>query len=255
MSVMRQLGKAVFITADLILPTPRGPRILIYHQVGAGLGRQTEVTTEDFVWQLNWLAQNRQVVSLEEALERWEEEGSEKLVVLTFDDGYSDTYTAAFPKLKERGFPFAIYLTTETLGYEKMLTWKQVEEMVDTGLATVGAHTHRHRDMRYLSEQEIAEEIDRSNRIIEARIGLQPNHFAYPWGYWSATADPIVRSIYSSAVLGAPPLAHETLLDRHLIHRFPVQLTEGQVFFQSRLKGGLLLEEAVRRRLRGYNGP
>lgn len=256
MTLIRQLGKAVFATADLFLPTPRGPRILIYHQVGADLGRQMEVTLEDFVWQLDWLSENREVVDLDTAVERWVEPGSESLVVLTFDDGYRDTYATAFPYLKERGLPMTLYLATETIGDDGRITWGEVEEMVSTGLVTVGAHTHRHRDLRHASHREVEEELTMSNRLIGNRIGVWPRHFAYPWGYWSTSADSIVRQQYETAVLGAPPprIRFDSTLDPYLIHRYPVQLSDGR-WFTGRLDRGLVLEEGVRRLLRGYRGP
>jgi peptidoglycan/xylan/chitin deacetylase (PgdA/CDA1 family) len=261
MSLIRQVGKAVFAAADLLLPSPPGPRVLIYHQVGAGLGRQMEVTTEDFVWQLDWLAQNRQVVSLEEALERWEEDGSEKLVVLTFDDGYRDTYTAAFPLMKERGMPFTLYLATKAIESGDLpsgaapLTWDQIGEMIDTGLVTVGAHTHTHADLRNLARGEVTREVEICNHLIAIRLGSLPRHFAYPWGYWSATADPIVRAIYLSAALGAPNVRFARGNDPYLVNRFPIQLDDGSRWFFRRLTTGLISEEVVRRAFRGYRGP
>ena len=260
-SLVRQLGKAVFAASDVFLPAPLGPRILIYHQVGARLGRQMEVKTEDFIWQLDWLAQNREVVTLDEALQRWDEKDSESLVVLTFDDGYQDTYSRAFPLMKERGIPFTLYLATKdietgagTPGAEP-LTWTQVKKMIDTGLVTVGAHTHSHPDLRTLSSDEITGEIETSNHLIYSRLGSPPSHFAYPWGYWAPNGDEIVRRKYSSAVLGATTLALRQKHSDYLIHRYPVQRDDGTHWFQRRLKKNFMLEESVRRLLRGYRGP
>lgn len=256
MSLLRHAAKAVFATADRFLPSPEGPRILIYHQVEAGLGRQMEVTTDDFIWQLDWLAQNREVVSLDEALERWEEPGSENLVVLTIDDGYRDTFTIAFPLLKERGLPFTLYLTTGFVGIEQHLTWDQIGQMVSTGLITVGAHTHGHLDLRHATAGQIEEEFEASNSLIVEHTEMSPRHFAYPWGYWSSTADPVVRRHYETAVLGASSRRRPASsgFDRHCIHRYPVQRGDAR-WFKARLDGGLVLEENVRRRVRGYRGP
>jgi peptidoglycan/xylan/chitin deacetylase (PgdA/CDA1 family) len=261
MSPIRQLAKAIFAAADVFLPSPRGPRILIYHQVGAGLGRQMEVTTEDFVWQLDWLAQNRHVVGLDEALERWEEEGSENLVVLTFDDGYRDVHTTAFPLLKERGMPFTLYLATRAIetgnghpGAEP-LKWGQIEEMIASGLVTIGSHTHNHADLRALSTDEIVREIETSNELIESHFGLIPIHFAYPWGYWSVEADSIIRHHFRSAALGSHSVGRIRGSDPFQMHRVPIQLNDGTMWFSSRIRGGLLAEEALRRILRGYRGP
>ena len=263
MSPGRTAVKAVSALTDAVLPRPPGPRILIYHQVDAGLRRQMEVRLEDFRRQLDWLSANRQVVDLGEALVRWAEPGSERLVVLSFDDGYRDTYTTAFPLLHELGFSFTLYLATESIETgvplgpaEKAepLSWDQIGTMLASGLVTIGAHTHRHRDLRQLSVDEVDEELGTSDDLIESRLGVRPAHFAYPWGFWSPSSDRPVTDRYSSAALAGSRRATRDL-EPHLLHRYPVQLSDGFRFFQARLRGGLRLEEIVRRRLKGYKGP
>lgn len=262
MSLLKRASKFVFATADLVVPNPEGPRLLIYHQVGAGTGREMEVTVADFQFQLEWLLSECEVVDLESALDRWSEADSDRLVVLTFDDGYADTFSVAFPLMEEKGIPFTVYLATNQLetGPATLrdpaapLSWDQVNTMVSSGLCTVGAHTHSHQDLRSVTLEQVEEELGTSDRIIQERTGIVPRHFAYPWGYWSKTADGPVRARYQSAVLGGSPTSNRPL-DRHLIPRFPVQLSDGQHFFPTRLRSGLLVEERVRRAIRGYRGP
>lgn len=260
MTALRVVGKAVFAAADLLHRTPTGPRVLIYHQVGAGLQRQMEVGREDFLWQLDWLVHNREVVPIAEAIERWNEPESDRLVVITFDDGYRDTHRVAFPALRDRGLPFTLYLSTAHMetgdgpqGAEP-LTWGEVAEMVESGLVTVGSHTHTHLDLRVAEPDRVKEEMSKADDLIGERLGITPRHFAYPWGYWSEVADNEVRRRYDSATLGSP---HRPGMrgDPYLMHRFPVQLSDRRVWFRRRLIGGLLLEEKVRRRIRGYAGP
>lgn len=259
MSFLRDCAKLGFTAADLVLPTPEGPRLLIYHQVGTGSSRQMAVTVSDFTWQLGWLTDNREVVGLAQALERWNEPGADRLVVLTFDDGYEDLFTTAFPLMKERDLPFTLYVATEMVetvrGEEgtRSLTWDQIATMLGSGLLTIGAHTHTHRDLRSATFEETVSELERSNNLIVERLGVEPRHFAYPWGYWSPRAHDAVSSTYETAVLGGPLRRSDH--DPHMIHRFPVQLSDGTRWFRSRLRGGLVGEEWVRRRLRGYDGP
>ena len=259
MGGLRSLTKPVFAASDRILRPPRGPRLLIYHQVGAGHGRQTDVTVEDFRWQVDWLAENREVVDLESALSQWDSPEADRLVVLTFDDGYPDTFVTAFPLMKAYSLPFTIYIATEFVerhdSEDDSLSWQQLNEMVGSGLVTIGAHTHSHVDLRSLNESEVLEEIEASNALLESRLGISPRHFAYPWGYWAEAADRVIRDHYSSATLGAQPLKVDPIFDPHLIHRFPVQLSDGRRWFGARLNGGLRIEEEARRLLRGYRGP
>jgi len=264
MSFVRSAVKTAFAAADLFIPSPTGPRLLIYHQVGTGSNLQMDVKVGDFEWQLDWLAANREVVDLETAVEQWAEAGSDRLVVLTFDDGYLDLYSTAYPMLLARDMPFTLYLATEMIesanmgagvnGAHQYLTWEMVNEMKGSGLVEIGAHTHTHRDLRNIDEKEIRSELATSDDLIAARTGVNPRHFAYPWGYWSPRADTVVMERYVTAVLGAAVRSDRAPLP-HRLHRFPVQLSDGKRFFEKRLEGGLMAEELVRRRLRGYRGP
>lgn len=260
MTALRGAGKAVFAAADLLHRRPNGPRVLIYHQVGAGLRRQMEVSYDDFVWQLDWLADNREVTSLDNAILRWADDGAENLVVITFDDGYRDTHRVAFPALAERRLPFTIYLSTSHIetgegrpGAEPV-RWHEVSEMMESGLVTLGSHTHTHVDLRMSPPHQVEHELNTSDELITSNLGVRPRHFAYPWGYWSRVADRYVRERYDSAALGSRYEATNSA-DPHLLHRVPVQLSDRRMWFRRRLARGLLLEERVRRRLRGYSGP
>ncbi len=256
MSLVRQAAKALFAAADLTLPSLPGPRILIYHQVGAETGKQTDLALSHFAWQVDWLGKNREVVDLDTAIERWDEPGSDRLVVMTFDDGYQDTFTKAFPVLSGYNMPFTLYVSTRMIESddERFLDWGQIGTMLESGLLTIGSHTHTHADLRHLNEKQIRKELEEADAIIRRRLGVAPNHFAYPWGYWSEVAERIVRDRYYSAVLGSPYRA-PVGLDVHRIHRFPVQLSDGRRWFRGRLSGGFVVEERVRRELRGYRGP
>jgi len=259
----RFAAKTGFAAADVFSRRRPGPRLLIYHQIEAGLGRQMEVTEGAFRRQLGWLLDNGDVVSLDQALADRGRPESNRQFVLTFDDGYQDVYERAWPLLREHGLPFVLYLTThptesgESLtpgGRAEPMTWAQVEEMLESGLMTLGAHTHRHRDLGEMPAAMIEEEIEVSNDLIARRTGVTPIHFAYPWGYWSARAHPVVAAAYETATLGSgPPITRDT--DPLKLNRIPVQLSDGFFFFKQKMRTGLPAEDWLRRRLAHYDGP
>lgn len=256
-SVVRQASKAVFAGLDLLSRPLTGPRILIYHQIGGGSGLEMEVTVEAFHAHVDWLADNHAVKHIDQALE--DGDG----VVLTFDDGYRSLYESAYPLLRERDLPFTLYLTTVPVetgrpmrdhpGAEP-LNWGMVKSMLASELMTLGAHTHTHPDLRSIAADSVERECATSDELIVDRTGVTPRHFAYPWGYWSPESDGVVRARYRTATLGSPR-PRTRLDDEHLIHRLPVQLSDGSRWFGPRVTGGLLFEESLRRRLRGYEGP
>jgi peptidoglycan/xylan/chitin deacetylase (PgdA/CDA1 family) len=247
--------KTVATVIDPLFGPLPGPRILIYHQVGVNFGREMEVSTETFTKQLDWIQEHGEIVDLETAIERWTEPGAEKLFVLTFDDGFEDMYHNAFPLMKEQGIPFTLYLTTRPIETGEPLdpmysdarpfTWDQVNEMAATGLATLGAHTHTHPDLRKATTSQISEELDTSDMLILERTGVAPKHFTYPWGWSSETADPFVQERYESSTIGGTTRKTQTA-QPHLVSRLPVQRSDSAPFFSLRMKRGLRLEEGIR---------
>ena len=257
----RRALKAALAAPELVAKRRPGPRILIYHQVGTNLGREMEVATETFASQIDYLEAEGSIVSLDDAVSRMGTPGDDRLFVLTFDDGYADMYANAFPLLLERSVPFTLYIATLPIEDASVsqpgalpLTWGQLEEMSDSGLATVGAHTHSHPDLRFLGSDVVADELDESNALIRDRLGVEPRHFAYPKGWWSAGAEPEVRKRYTTAVLGeGPPNILGT--DHYRLHRIAVQKSDGVRFFRRKLATGLVLEDRLRRMVRRYDGP
>ncbi|MCF8245299.1 MAG: polysaccharide deacetylase family protein [Saprospiraceae bacterium] len=55
---------------------------------------------------------------------------NEKFVVFTFDDGYRDNLTVAYPILKKYGIPFTVYITTCFPDRTAILWWYILEDML-----------------------------------------------------------------------------------------------------------------------------
>ena len=82
-------------------------------------------TPEDFERQMDYLAKWFHVVSLKEVVE-WLD-GQRDLppyaALITFDDGYLDNYTSAYPILCRHNFPALIFLTTGHIGTDAPFYW------------------------------------------------------------------------------------------------------------------------------------
>src|SRR6185295_13403099 len=82
-------------------------------------------TPDDFNEQMDYLAKWFNVISLLDLIE-WLD-GHKNLppyaALITFDDGYLDNYTAAFPILRQHDFPALIFLTTEHIGTDAPFYW------------------------------------------------------------------------------------------------------------------------------------
>lgn len=258
---LRRAAKATFAVADLFLGSWPGPRILIYHQIGAGSGRQMDLAPDMFRGHVDWLQSHGRIVGLGDALSGADDPESHLDYVLTFDDGYADFYENGFPLLRDRGLPFTLYLTSGHIetgellhAGDRPLTWDMVGEMGDSGLMTMAAHTHTHPDLRGLATDQVEWEIGRSNELIEARTGVAPRHFAYPKGYWDPQAEAVIRCHYDTAVLGAgAPVTGS--VDPYRVNRVAIQAADRYVFFKRKIRSGMRLEERVRSAVKGYDHP
>ena len=66
-------------------------------------------------------------------------------ILLTFDDGYKNNYTLAFPILKKYNIKATIFLNTKFIEKdETYLNWDEIREMYKSGLIDFQLHTHSH---------------------------------------------------------------------------------------------------------------
>jgi peptidoglycan/xylan/chitin deacetylase (PgdA/CDA1 family) len=120
-------------------------------------------------------------------------------VVLTFDDGFQDFYTAAFPVLQQHGFSATMYLPTAFIGETRRvfsptsvprpvvhsrscLTWSEVRELHAGGLE-FGSHTVTHAKLVELAWAQINSEISDSKCMIEQKLGNLVTAFCYPYAF------------------------------------------------------------------------
>jgi peptidoglycan/xylan/chitin deacetylase (PgdA/CDA1 family) len=102
-------------------------------------------------------------------------------VLLTFDDGYEDFYTAAAPVLREHHFRAINYVITGRVGAGSYMTWPQIVELDRDGF-TFGAHTVTHPDLNRLPFDAAVREMRESKRDLEERLQHPVLDFAYPYG-------------------------------------------------------------------------
>ncbi|HEX7277309.1 MAG TPA: polysaccharide deacetylase family protein [Acidimicrobiales bacterium] len=227
-----------------------GLTVLIYHRVGGGTPDELDTPAAAFATHLDVLA-GHEVVSMDAALDRLDAGDERPTVVLTFDDGFADVHTHAWPLLAERRLPFTVYPVAGSVGgtikWEggtakaagAALSWEQLEELAASGLCTVGNHTWSHPRPQGLTE----DELDRCSDEIEARLGVRPRHFAYTWGIEVPGMRPALATRFRSAVTGTVG-RNGPDADRLALRRVPVRASDPIEFFRAKLSGGLVAERA-----------
>lgn len=159
---------------------PQVVPVLMYHSVGPEKGNDAVITRERFAEQMNYLRQNDyHPISLDELEAYMEGRGKlpPKPVVLTFDDGYRDTYEVVFPILKKHGFRSVLFIPATFVG--SRLTWQELQEMRAAGME-IASHSYTHRDLGKMSPAEQAEEIARAKEILDRNLQQDTRYFCYP---------------------------------------------------------------------------
>jgi len=105
-----------------------------------------------------------------------------KPLILSFDDGYRDFYTDAFPILKKYKIKSVVYLVPAFLDKPNNMTTPQVEEIIKSGLVEIGAHTINHAHLKGLDEKRAKEEIKKGKTMLEEAFNIKIVSFAYPYG-------------------------------------------------------------------------
>ena len=79
------------------------------------------------------------------------EKPAEKIVWVTFDDGYKNAHDTAMPILTALGMKGSFFIITGKLGNEDTMTDEMLSELKANPLMSVGSHTVNHPDLEYSS--------------------------------------------------------------------------------------------------------
>jgi len=242
----------------LRLAPTAGVPILMYHRVSdftedhVDPYYQTVTTPRAFADQMEFLCQSHyQAVDLAGAvrLAHGTERNKQRAVVITFDDGFQDFYTNAFPILEKYSLTATVFLPTAYIGETVQrfkgtdcLTWTQVRELWRLGVH-FGSHSVTHPQLKGMTATNIRAEIQCSKVTIEDKLGSAVKSFAYPYAF--PETDRIFRqrlraileeSGYENGVSTIIGTVGQTD-DRFFVKRLPVNSGDDLRLFKAKLEG------------------
>lgn len=208
--------------------------VLLYHHVSEDTPASTSVSPERFEAHLDYLERNDfEVWPLDRLLEAvidGSEDVPDKVVAITFDDAYESVHSQAWPMLRERDWPFAVFVNTDAVdaGHSPYLGWDRLRELSGDGVL-IGNHSasHGHLIARRNNEgraawaERVQGDIERGRRRIAEEIGTEPALFAYPYGEDSQALAGLVARHHDFA-LAQRSGAVGPHTDRLSVPRFPM---------------------------------
>ncbi len=176
-----------------LLPDGKGIPVLMYHKVWPGVSDGLTITPEKLREQWQFLRQEGyEALSLSEYLDiaTGQAPYKGKPVLLTFDDGYRNNLTYAYPLLKEFGWKATFFIIANTLSETTAKEESEIEQkmslaelrQLDQDVVQLALHGYAHENMSKISLEQSCEALRSSLQAFEK--SKLPFHkvLAYPYG-------------------------------------------------------------------------
>lgn len=185
--------------------------ILMYHSIS--VGNSLRIPEAQFAHQMQWLQKNGYyTLSPAEAIEvfKTHKKPADKIVWITFDDGYKDNYEKAYPALKKYHQKATINYITSHFGHQNKLTMPQMNEMRQSGLISIESHTVHHEELNQMTNEQQTFEFKDSKKWLNNKFHQDTSIICYPVGRFNNQTPKLAKAAgYKLGLTTLPGLANE----------------------------------------------
>lgn len=229
--------------------------ILMYHNIGVPPSnakmKGLYVLPSMFKVQM-WLLKlyGFKVVTVSDLVNNTQNKHDEKLVALTFDDGYEDFYKNALPILNKYGYPATVFVVSSLIGKtnewdfsryggveERLMNTEQLLHIQDAGIE-IGSHSFSHKDLTRLSEDEMRQEILGSKVHLESILKKPVEVFCYPFGGCNQAVKEMVKDCNYKVGIGSKRGSVFLSDDIYEMRRIPIRLNTHPLLFTYKVLSG-----------------
>jgi peptidoglycan/xylan/chitin deacetylase (PgdA/CDA1 family) len=153
---------------------------------------------------------------------------NKKKILITIDDGFQSFYDEAWPYLKENNIPFILFISTEPVGRNGYMSWSQIKEIESSDLGTIGHHSHTHKYLIDMTNENFIKDIETASKIFEEKLGYVPPIFSYPFGEYSKFMKDYISTKFTIA-FGQHSGVIDINKDKYELPRFPINEKYGDL--------------------------
>ncbi len=174
--------------------------VLLYHHVDDSTPKSTSVSVETFIQHLELIESlELKVVPLTAITDKLKagESIPDHWLAITFDDGYRNVYENAMPLLKERNWPFTVFVNPKMVKPSKLyMDWGQIKDLINHG-GLIANHTLSHENLVQdgLSLADIKANIESTEALIAEQVGYSLKILAYPYGEYNQAVKSMLKDM------------------------------------------------------------
>ena len=212
-----------------------GGRVILYHAIGTNIPEDTQgrynLSPNMFAAQMEWLAETGKCVELLARVNSG--------VAITFDDGYRDNFTVAYPILKRLGLPFTIFVIPRFVESERKgyLSKDDLRLLAADSMVTIGSHGDSHERLTGLSDSALMLELEQSKSWLEGVTRKPVTALSYPHGAVDSRVRAAVAAAGFTLACTSEFGANEADRDSLALRRIDIWNTDDEAKFKSKLAG------------------
>ena len=207
----------------------KGILALMYHRFDENKYPSTNITMDIFKQQIEIIRNLKYNFYNPSDLENnFQTARKEKKILITIDDAFVSFYKFAWPYLKKEKIPFILFVSTEAVGKNGYMTWKQIKEVEKESFAYIGNHSHTHDYLVDLENETFINDINTASEIFYNNLGYNPIFFSYPFGEYSTFIKKYISKNFKFS-FGQHSGVIDVNKDPHELPRFPINEKYGNL--------------------------
>ena len=207
----------------------QGTLALMYHRFDENKYPSTNVKMDVFKEHVKLIKNNNfEFLNPKDFSSEFNKVKNQKKILLTIDDAFSSFYKNAWPYLKENKIPFILFVSTEPVGKNGYMSWKEIIDVAKEDFAFIGNHSHSHEYLVDYEFEKFSNDINKSIKIFEKNIGYNPKFFSYPFGEYSLEQKKYISKKFDFA-FGQNSGVIDLNKDKYELPRFPINEKYGDL--------------------------